>query len=359
MNPFSKAIPANTDQLITTKAFQTAMMLAVKSLRSGLVLANSLTHRLAPSSVPWLELKPKAGASGSETNDDSKKEHLFVIQPASQEVAAKPFSHWGDLQFLEEVLSATQGGLANWLAVESWPPSMASSLMDAIGAKAKRAGFLSIRLHLTSMKQAEQTARSLLTQIEFFQNIENRKISSTDSVLQLVQILSDLATIRPLCVQVYGLQTLIVLRDTLGARGIDRLLSQKILFVTSNINNIVNPKTSIRVLGPRPLDAVFNRVHVLEEPNVDLMPDGVMVDILAVFDHLSPVARHLVLLAAQNLGITVDALFSKIQLPRPIVQNGLREVSQLGLFSLSANGMIEFRDPYIPKAITQLNQPVD
>lgn len=356
----AEAVPSLSEQLITTKAFQTAATLAHKSLRAGFILANPLTQRLTPASLSWLELKPKtpAGLSGVQA-DDLKKQHLFVLQSALRESTSKESTYWGPLAFLDEIFLAVNGGLAHWLAVETWPPSMASSLMDAIGSKAQRAGFLSLRLHLTSAKQVDQMVRSLLTQIEFYTNIESSQSNEVDPVQQLIALISELAQQQAVCLQIAGLQTLVALRDALGPRGVDRLLSQKVLFVTTNVNSLKNPQTSIRVLGPRPLDAVFNRVHILDEPNLDLMPDGVMVDIQAVYDDLSPAARHLALMAAQDSGITVDRLFAQVKMPRPLVQNALRELTQSGLLFLKPDGAMQFRDAYTAKAITQLNQLVD
>lgn len=355
----AEVVPANSEQLITTKSFQVALRLATQSLQSGLVLANVLTARLAPSTVPWVELKRK-GEAPQDASAEINQDHLFAMHPKPNEATVPATSYWGELKFLDEIFHSTQGGLAHWVAVESWPPSMAISLMDAIGARAKQAGFLSLRLHLTSTKQVDQILGSILKQIQFYINPAQRdETEQPDPILQLIDVLSELSSKTPVCVQVYGLQSLVVMRDILGARGIDRLISQKVIFVTSNISDIKNPKTSIRVLGTRPLDAVFNRVHVLEEPNIDLMPDGVRVDIQALFDDLTPIARHIALLASQTSAMTTDVLLAELRIPRPLVQHGLRELIQSGLIFMSADGVIQFRDALTAEAIAQLNQFVN
>jgi hypothetical protein len=102
-----------------------------------LPLANALIQQLAPNSIPWLQVKLTAAATETETRAPSS----YIAIGNDTHPLSNTIAKWGGLPFLKELCSSAENGIAQWLAVESWPPSVATALIDAIGNEVVANGF--------------------------------------------------------------------------------------------------------------------------------------------------------------------------------------------------------------------------
>ena len=350
----AEIVPAETKQLSSAKAFQQALALAKKSSQLTLSLANALTEQLCCASVPWLELRP---ANSPQTSAPEKsKESIYAISNGLPTPASIQ-SPWGDLSFLKEVFQSVKNGVGQWLCVESWPPSLANSLVDAIGLEAGKEGFFSLKLHIPSAKRRDVLLSSLLTQVEIAATKFDLSSTQPDSTLdRLLSSLWKISTKAPVVLQVSGIQSLQAIKTALGDRGIDRLVGLRVLVVVTNLRDVQKPQTSIRILGPRPDNAVFSRMHIMEEPQLDLLPEGVLVDMQAMVDDLSPAARQMIYAAADAPDQPFNELMPLVDLPRPVLQNALQELTNLGLIYPRDDHYFDFRDAMTASAIAQLNK---
>ena len=350
----AEIVPADTKQLSSAKAFQQALSLAKKSSQLTLSLANSLTERLCCASVPWLELRP---ANASQTNTPEKSRESIYAISNSTPTSLSTQSPWGDLSFLKEVFQSVKNGVGQWLCVESWPPSLANSLVDAIGLEAGKEDFFSLKLHIPSAKRRDVLLSSLLTQVEIAATKFDLAFNQPDSTLdRLLSSLWKISTKAPVVLQVSGIQSLQAIKTALGDRGIDRLVGLRVLVVVTNLRDAQKPQTSIRILGPRPDNAVFSRMHIMEEPKLDLLPDGVLIDMQAMVDDLSPAARQMIFAAADAPDQAFNELMPLVDLPRPVLQSALQELSNLGLIYPRDDHCFDFRDPMTASAVAQLNK---
>lgn len=352
----TEIVPADTKQLTAASAFSEALSLAKKSSQLSLSLANALTERLCSGSVPWLELRP-TGHAGNRQSDKTAKSDESIYAIANRQSVPLKGSQWGDLSFLQEVFQSVNSGVAQWLCVESWPPSLANSLVDAIGLNAAQEGFTSLKLHIPSAKRRDVLLNSLLTQVEIASTEHDLNSNKPDSTLdRLLSSLWKVSTKAPVALQVFGIQSLQALKIALGDRGIDRLVGLRVLVVVTNLRDVQKPQTSIRILGPRPDNAVFTRIHTMAEPNLNLVPEGVMVDIQAMVDDLSPAARQMIFAAAQSPGQAFNELLPQMNLPRPVLQGALQELVSMGLILPRDDHYFDFRDALTATAVAQLNK---
>lgn len=349
----TEIVPADTKQLTAASAFSEALSLAKKSSQLSFSLANALTERLCSASVPWLELRP----TGNRQPDKTLAPEKSIYAITNRQSAPLKASQWGDLSFLKEVLQSVNGGVAQWLCVESWPPSLANSLVDAIGLSATQEGFISLKLHIPSAKRRDVLLNSLLTQVEIASTHHDLSSSKPDSTLdRLLSSLWKISTKAPVALQVFGIHSLQALKSALGDRGIDRLVGLRVLVVVTNLRDVQKPQTSIRILGPRPDNAVFTRIHTMTEPQLNFLPEGVMVDIQAMVDDLSVAARQIIFAAAQSPGQAFNELLPQVNLPRPILQGALQELLSLGLILPRDDHYFDFRDALTASAVAQLNK---
>jgi DNA-binding CsgD family transcriptional regulator len=344
----AEVVPADSKELLAVKVFQQALAIAKKSASLKMCLANTLTKRLCCASVPWIELRPTAAAQDQES--------LYAVssEPAATHLNPR---QWGDLVFLEEVFKSVKNGVGQWLSVESWPPSMANSLVDAVGVEAVGEGFFPIKLHIPSAKRRDALLSSLLAQVEGASAQIDLSSSKPDSTLdRLLSCLWKISTNAPVVLQVYGIQSLQTLKAALGDRGIDRLVGLKVLVVVTNVRDVKKHITSIRILGPRPDKALFTRMHTMQEPDIDLLPEGVLMDIQAIVDDLSAAAKQVIFAAAQSPDEAFDEKMPLVDLPRPVLQGALQELSNLGLIFPRDDHYFDFRDAMTANAISHLNK---
>lgn len=362
----AEIVPAQTKVLTAASAFQQALGLANKSSQFTLSLANSLTERLCSASVPWIELRPTKPAINMRRSDDqnsdahaqfANKENIYAI--GNRTSVPEKQSQWGDLSFLKEVFQSVSNGVSQWVCVESWPPSLANSLVDAVAVQASKEGFFPLKLYVPSAKRRDLILGSLLTQVEIAATQYDLSSNKPDSMLdRFLSSLWKISTHAPVVLQVMGIQSLIALKNALGDRGIDRLVGLRVLVVVTNLRDNKKPQTHIRILGPRPDQAVFTRVHSMVEPSIDLVPEGVLVDIQAMVDGLSPAAREMIFAAALAPEKAFNELLPLVNLPRPVMQGALQELVSFGLILPRDDHYFDFRDGLTANAIAQLNKQV-
>lgn len=350
----AEVVPGDSNQLISAAAFQKALQLGKKSSELGLSLANALTQRLCKSSVPWLELRPTQ--EKTDIRNTKVKEVIYAISTKPGQRSGAEHA-WGELQFLSSVFDTAKNGIAQWISVESWPPTVANSLIDEVGMDAQQAGFTPLRLHLPSTKRQDAVLTSLLAQMEMAVKPSDLPEPKSDAPLdRFLSVLWTLSNQAPVVLQVYGIQSLAAFKAAIGQRGIDRLVGLKVLVVLANLRDSQKPKTSIRVLGARPDNLVFTRVHTMVEPKLDLLPEGVMVDMQAMVDDLSGPARQIIFAAAEAPGRAIDELLPRLSIPRPVLQMALQELSNAGLITPRDDNHFDFRDALTISAITQLKK---
>ena len=362
----AEIVPAQTKVLTAASAFQQALGLANKSSQLTLSLANGLTERLCSASVPWLELRPTKTASNMRRSDDhnsdahaqlANKESIYAI--GNRASVPEKQSQWGDLSFLKEVFHSVSNGVSQWVCVESWPPSLANSLVDAVAVQASKEGFFPLKLYVPSAKRRDLILGSLLTQVEIAATQYDLSSNKPDSMLdRFLSSLWKISTYAPVVLQVMGIQSLIALKNALGDRGLDRLVGLRVLVVVTNLRDNKKPQTHIRILGPRPDQAVFTRVHTMVEPSIDLLPEGVLVDMQAMVDGLSPAAREMIFAAALAPEKAFNELLPLVNLPRPVMQGALQELVGFGLILPRDDHYFDFRDGLTANAIAQLNKQV-
>lgn len=366
----AEIVPSQTKVLTAASAFQQALGLAKKSSQLTLILANGLTERLCSASIPWLELRPTLRSDNTSAkmrrSDDinipdprssSATENIYAI--GNPKVTPTKQLEWGDISFLKEVFRSVSNGVSQWVCVESWPPSLANSLVDSIGIQAKHEGFYPVKLHIPSAKRRDVVLGSLLTQVEMSALQFDLSSNKPDATLdRLLSCLWKIANTAPVVLQVIGIQSLNALKTALGDRGIDRLVGLRVLVVVSNLQDVQKPQTQIRILGPRPDQAAFTRVHTMLEPSMDLVPEGVLVDIQAMVDGLTPSAREMIFAAALAPDKSFNELLPAVNLPRPIIQSALQELVGMGLILPRDDHYFDFRDALTASAIAQLNKQV-
>ena len=342
-----------TNELFASDAFRVAAILA----RNGRVLkrplTDSLTKKLAPYSVPWLAVKAKA------------PELLQVGEiVAIGDIEAPPLDVsplWGGLPFFDNAIESVRSGVAQWVAVESWPPALATSLIDALGNAAQLQGFQAIHIRVPSQQRRDKLLQSFVTQTEnSHSDLDFGSLElpvSAGGGERLGAFFAQQAMIKPVVIQVYGLKSLEAFKYVLGDRGIDRMAARPILVIVANLKDSGSSQTSVRLLGPRPIEMPFSRVYSMNAPTQELLPEGIRVDMQAILDDLSSHAQSIIITASQDAKNPIEDVIAALDLPHHQVQSGLQELAAVGFISAKQGGGFEFRDLATAQAIQKLSLP--
>lgn len=342
-----------TNELFASDAFRVAAILARNARALKHPLADLLTKKLAPYSMSWLTVKAKA--------PELVQIGEIVAVGDSNNAPLDVRSLWGGLPFLDNTLESVKSGVAQWVAVESWPPSLATSLIDALGNVAQLNGFQAIHIRTPSQQRRDKLLQSFTTQAEnshgnFDYNTLDLPISAGGGE-RLGAFLAQQAMIKPLVVQVYGLKALEAFKYVLGDRGIDRMAARPILVVVANLKETGSSQTSVRLLGPRPIEMPFSRVYSMIAPAQESLPENIRVDMQAILDDLSTHAQSIVMAAAQDPKKPIQEMISVLNLPHHQIQSGLQELAAAGFISASQSGGFDFRDQATAEAIQNLSLP--
>ncbi|MFZ4379589.1 MAG: LuxR C-terminal-related transcriptional regulator [Polynucleobacter sp.] len=342
-----------TNELFASDAFRVAAILARNARVLKHPLVDSLTRKLAPYSVPWLAVKARA------------PELLQVGEIAAiGDIDAPPLDVsplWGGLPFFDGAMESVRSGVAQWVAVESWPPALATSLIDALGNAAQLQGFQAIHIRVPSQQRRDKLLQSFVTQTENshgdldFSSLELPV--SAGGGERLGAFFAQQAMIKPVVIQVYGLKALEAFKYVLGDRGIDRIAARPILVIVANLKDSGSSQTSVRLLGPRPIEMPFSRVYSMNAPTQELLPEGIRVDMQAILDDLSSHAQSIIITASQDAKKPIEDAITTLNLPHHQSQSGLQELAAVGFISAKQGGGFEFRDQATAQAIQKLSLP--
>lgn len=352
----AEVVADKTTELLAAESFRLASMLARYARNIGLPLADATTQKLAALSVPWAQVK---------INDPQliqNPQRLHGVSAIGQSTLPLPDvrARWMGMPFLDQIFETVEAGVAQWLAVESWPPAATTSLIDAIGnAAAATHEFRLLRLRLLAHGRRDQLISSLIGQVEFSATDLNTEFKSLYSQAaggdRLAAMLASCADNKNLVVQVYGLKALDTLVTILGERGVELLVSHRILFVVANLRDSGDDQTTIRLLGPRPVNIFSSRSFSMKVPEFDHLPDQIRVDLQALLDSLSSEARALVTLAAAAPDRAIDEFLNQLNYPNHLTQACLNELALSGLVAPRNDGGFQFRDLSTAQAIHKLS----
>ncbi|BDT77342.1 hypothetical protein PKF023_11450 [Polynucleobacter yangtzensis] len=342
-----------SNELFASDAFRIAAVLARNARPLKHPLADLLTKKLAPYGLPWLTVKAKA--------PELLQVGEIVAVGESSHDPVDVRSLWGGLPFLDNVMDSVKSGVAQWVAVESWPPALATSLIDAIGNVAQLNGYQAIHIRTPSQQRRDKLLQSFATQAEnsrgdFDYSALDLPINAGGGE-RLGAFFAQQSMIKPLVIQVYGLKALEAFKYVLGDRGIDRMAARPILVIVANLKEKGSSQTSVRLLGPRPVEMPFSRIYSMKAPTQESLPENIRVDMQAILDELSQHAQSIVMTAAQDSKKPIQEAISNLNLPHHQIQSGLQELAAAGFISASQAGGFEFRDQATAEAIQNLSLP--
>lgn len=362
-----EVVGEDAGSLYAAESFRMADILARNAKGLTWPLANALMKQLAPMSVPWLDLKTKDNNQAVALEGVGP---IFAIGPnASSSLAAPSAAHrWGELPFMANIFEVVDTSVAQWLSIESWPAASATSLIDALGSLAVGKDFQSLSLRTPSNQRRDRQLASYMAQIELVFNTLDPAIKAVNQVHltqyatggeRLVAMLTTMADLTPLLIQIYGLKALDAFEKVIGTNGIERLASRRVLVIAANVRDAGVAQTSIRLLGPRPNAAPFSRVFTLQAPDLESLPEGIRVDLQTMLDDMSTIARDLILSAADHADLPISQVILSFDLPQHQLQSAIQELTALGLVVPKQAGGFEFRDALTAQALAKLNTPVE
>lgn len=341
------------NEVFASDAFRVAAILASNSRTVKHPLTDGLTNKLAPYSVPWLAVKAKT----SELLQVGEIAAIGSVDLKPADVSLR----WGGLPFLENTIETMQSGIAQWISVESWPPAITTSLIDALGNAVLLKGCHTIHIRVPSLQRRDKLLQSFITQSEFgvfdaqFNSLQLP--ASVGDGERLGAFFAQQAVLKPLVLQVYGLKALDAFKYVLGERGIDRMAARPILVIVANLKESGSPQTLVRLLGPRPIEMPFSRVFTMIAPTQESLPKDIRVDLQAILDDLSAPAQSIIILASQDPEKPIENVIAVLNLPHHQSQGALQELASIGFISARQGGGFEFRDIATAEAIQRLSLP--
>jgi len=352
----TEVVAEKATELYGAESFRKASILARHAKALKMPLSDLLTKKIAPMSSAWMEIKSKEGNKEVVVKDVGP---IAIVGPTSA-LLPDTSARWGGFPFLANAFEGIDGGLAQWLAVESWPPAAATSLIDAIGNYAASKNFQILRLRTPGSYRRDRALTSFTSQIElqFGDFVARSEKIYPSQGERIAGLLAEISKTGPLTILVYGLKALEVFKSVIGDSGIDRLASRQVLIVAANLQDSGSAQISVRLLGPKPNSVPFSRVFNLQMPAIDELPEGIRVDLRALLDNLSPVAKELILRAANDLDTPLLTILTSMNEPHHKEQACIQELTNSGLIAASQGGGFEFRDLSTALAIKHLSIPI-
>ncbi|QWD67584.1 hypothetical protein AOC21_05920 [Polynucleobacter sp. VK25] len=349
----TEVVAEKATELFGAESFRKASILARHAKALKMPLSDLLTKQIAPMSSAWMEIKSKEGNKEVVVKDVGP---IAIVGPSSS-LLPDASLRWGGFQFMTTAFEGIESGLAQWLAVESWPPAAATLLTDAIGNYVAGKNYQILRLRTPGSYRRDRALASFAAQIElqygdFVSRSEKIYPSQGERIAGLV---SEIAKAGPLAILVYGLKALEAFKSAIGEAGIDRLASRQILIVAANLQNHGSSQIAVRLLGPKPNSAPFSRVFNLQMPTIDALPEGIQVDFRAMLDSLSPISKELMLRAANEPETPLINILTQMNEPHHKAQACIQELTSSGLIAASQGGGFEFRDLGTAQAIKHLS----
>ena len=352
----TEVVAEKATELFGAESFRKASILARHAKTLKMPLSDAFTKQIAPMSGAWMAIKSKEGNKEVVIKDVGP---IAIVGPSSS-LLPDASLHWGGFPFLNNAFEGIEGGLAQWLAIESWPPAAATLLTDAIGNYVAGKNYQILRLRTPGSYRRDRALASFAAQIElqfgaFISRSEKIYPSQGERIAGLV---SEIAKAGPLAILVYGLKALETFKVVIGEAGIDRLASRQILIVATNLQDHGSSQISVRLLGPKPNSAPFSRVFNLQMPRIDALPEGIRIDFRAMLDNLSPISRELMLRAANEPETPLLTLLTQMDESHHKAQACIQELTSSGLIAASQGGGFEFRDLGTAQAIKHLSIPI-
>ena len=349
----TEAVAEKATELFGAESFRKASILARHAKALKMPLSDLLTKQIAPMSSAWIEIKSKEGNKEVVVKDVGP---IAIVGPSSS-ILPDASMRWGGFPFLTNALEGIDGGLAQWIAVESWPPAAATLLTDAIGNYVAGKNYQILKLRTPGSYRRDRALASFAAQIElqygdFVSRSEKIYPSQGERIAGLV---SEIAKAGPLAILVYGLKALEAFKSAISEAGIDRLASRQILIVAANLQDQGSSQIAVRLLGPKPNSAPFSRVFNLQMPTIDAIPEGIQVDFRAMLDSLSLISKELILRAANEPETPLLDILTQMNEPHHKAQACIQELTCSGLIAASQGGGFEFRDLGTAQAIKHLS----
>ena len=352
----TEVVAENASQLYAIHAFKLAVSLAALAKKLSCPLASQLTQRLCSDVSAWVRLQPVAKYAEGQ---DKHRQDVFSLtyDPLPNNASS---TSWGGLPFMHALCHGVIAGESQWLEVSSWTPVSIASLLESIGSASQAMGFRVLRMRLPSSKSREVLFSSLLVQMdtafgEIEAPIRNTRLSAGERLADRLVAIADAA---PLCILLYGHQSLDTFKSLLTAKGIDRLVAKRIMIVA------VSPadgksKATIRTLGARANGMPLSRSYTLDLPNLVQLEEGLRAAVQALLDDVSPLAKDIMLRAARQKTSVLKTVLSGFDNPHHEIQAALQELTTLGMLVPTRTGDVQFRDPMLGEAIRQLDIPTD
>ena len=353
-----EVVAAKTAELSGAESFRMAAILARHARALGFPLADALTQKLAPLSVPWVEV---AVHSDNPSVEQKRLGKVAAIGPSN---ASLPDirARWGGMPFLESIFATVETGISQWISVESWPPAATTSLIDTIANAAAVRKFRVLKLRTPSINRRERLAAAFIGQLESvaadFKLKQNQIYSYNTAGERMGAMIADCSHDAPLVVVVYGLKGLDAMSSVLGERGVDQLVSCPVLLVVGNLHDPGQTQTNIRLLGSRPVMMPFSRVFSMKAPAAESLSDDIRADLQALIDSLSDISRNVLIAAAANPDQEIDSAVHAMNLPHYQTQICLHELTSSGLVAPRPGGGFQFRDLTTAFAIKKLSIPL-
>lgn len=336
----SEMVADKSSELYVSESMRLSAVLAHYSSK---LLATPLTRRITSKLIPWSSLPESAGLPVPALALESTRS--FVSGNQSQHV----------LPFLDDIAETVKSSQAQWLSIESWPPSTVSPLMDAIGMRMISQGFSLIRFRTPSLTRRDQLLASIRIQLELYsQRFGTTKPTGGSGGEYISRELANLSAEKPLLVQVYGPKGLDAFKSTLGEKGIELLVSCPILIVAANTKDIGQSQTAIRLLGSRGDGMPFSRLFTLAQPDEQKQLEQVRFDLQSLIDGVSERSRELLFRVAEKPDLSIEKHMDAMRCSFSEAQHILHEITSAGLFSVKQSGGFEMRDSVTAAAVRGL-----
>lgn len=336
------------EELFGMEVFRRAMGLSEQSQKLGFPLMSRLSKQLSHMAIPTGLVKLGKARSNALLAD------AVMILDHDHAQSQQPIG-WGGLPFMGAVAQGVLTGIAQWVSVASWPISSTASLTTAMLQHPALQGFRCIHLRLPARKTRDVLLGRLMGQLSLLINHSPSGLDSRATAGERLALhIKALCASGPVCLVVHGQNGLSVLRTALTDKGIDLLVSQRLLVIAQSTTSH-QPDAVVQTLGPRANGLPFTRSYVLAIPDVAEFLSHLKIEAGALLDALSPLARSILVDAAHESDHGFARVLKSLTEPVYLVKDALQELQATGLIVPLPNEGFDFRDPVLAEAICQMD----
>lgn len=318
----AEIVPESSSPPVHAESFKLARQLA-GSCRNGEILATEICCRLAGPLYPYQAVPDKLSpAIGT------------LLLPAEEDIDPAMLARHNPLPFIAEVIERfRQRRQADWISIESWPPSAGVRLMDAVAVHFEAAQVPVLRLRLPTARNPAEMAANLAAQIELFANpADAGQPPEPRFGHSPLGSLKALGMRGPHAVFIYGVNSLARLMELLEMHGIQAISGLPLSIVGMHMHEDADAYVAARLLGNSPISAGNSRVFKLSLGSKPSAPNELDADLMTLIDILSPAARQMVRQLVEYGSISYEA-----------AGKHARELLSSGLF-VDQDGAIACRD---------------